>query len=119
MQIFKTKEKGLSKRVKNINKTTHGRVQKKQGLCLFWGEIEVKKTQAIKRHKVKGRVVPFGGKKGTSLVRKGISWIKKGTSRIRITWGTLPTLPLLPEQIWESDIATKRHGKNTKVQKHR
>ena len=51
----------------------HGRVQKKQGLCLFWGEIEVKKTQAIKRHKVDVRVVPFGGKKGTSLVRKGTS----------------------------------------------
>ena len=34
-------------------------------------------TSLVQRHKVKGKVVPFGGKKGTSLIRKGTSKAKK------------------------------------------
>ena len=34
-------------------------------------------TSIVQRHKLDVRVVPFGGKKGTSLVRKGTSKAKK------------------------------------------
>ena len=34
-------------------------------------------TSLVQRHKLDVRVVPFGGKKGTSLVRKGTSKAKK------------------------------------------
>ena len=34
-------------------------------------------TSLVQRHKVNSWVVPFGGKKGTSLVRKGTSKAKK------------------------------------------